>query len=181
MTFPNASLTLDRTCRIKQGRPRYRCVASPGELFHALRQIGAGAATVDVEPMVSSWRSTEMVSSERLDRVARFLFAAGIHDLVFATNSGRVPDRPVGSTWRYIAHARKPWGPGLPQAESRSVVVGDQFVTDGLFAARRGAIFIHIHQPGPRPMWVWVQTLFGALLRVCCFSTHRVTVGGRER
>jgi len=85
--------------------------------------------------------------------------------LAFASNSAR-PGPPLGVTAvSYLGSARKPWRVSWTRALPQPIAVaGDTVLTDGLLAARIGAMFVQCFPEGSVSTWPRVQAVLGYAL-----------------
>ena len=60
----------------------------------------------------------------------------------------------------------------------QTIVVGDQYLTDGLLAWRWGFSFGLVRWSGQRPLWPRLQLAFGGLLSNLCFKTDVLQLPG---
>ena len=146
----------------------YVPVTGPADLFAKARELSVRTMILDVEPLVTPWRS----SQESLDQgiahiLGRIRTVPSVRVVVFTTNSGRHPSAVpsvAGIEVRYLASAQKPLRTapfhGLPRP---GAVAGDQLPTDGVLAYRLRFTFLHyVAQltgvpPGPELMHRWGQ------------------------
>jgi predicted HAD superfamily phosphohydrolase YqeG len=164
----------------------YVRVTGLADLFTKIRELSVRTVVLDVEPLVTPWRS----SQESLDQgIARILgdmrTVPAVLVVVFATNSARRPSAvPSGDgiQVRYLASARKPllMAPydGLPFP---GAVAGDQLPTDGILAYRLRFTFLHYTPrltgvpPGPELMHRWGKLVRPLLFRPAAGDRHPVS------
>jgi predicted HAD superfamily phosphohydrolase YqeG len=109
---------------------------------------------LDLEPLVVHWRGGLEELELGLQRVEG---RCGAIPVWLVTNSARgIREDRLPSGWIFLTQARKPWTalPLVPSAVRRVVVVGDQFLTDGLLALRIGASsYVTVGAPIDAPAW----------------------------
>ena len=128
---------------------------------------------LDVHPAIKEWVADWDVASEA--RMRDFIFAVEsqtrITRIVLISN-GRLPVRAVGPANMEVVvceHANKPWNAAflhraLSIDSKRTIVCGDQKLTDGLLAWAWGARFVHLSQvPSGRPRRVQLLSIGTAL------------------
>lgn len=139
----------------------------------------------DVDPAVAGWganadalRAGFVIAERQLEELTV------VCRLIWATNSSRqidspgAPPRCTPGGNRLFVGARKPL-PTLLALEldalrsRRTVVTGDQWLTDGLLAHRLHAHFILWKDPRPSPVWARLQYALGWLLVRPMFTTEQ--------
>lgn len=153
-------------------------VNSVPSLLQALAALRPVSLLVDVEPLITPWRSSPVDLSRGVTDFGHLICgqARTVRTLTFITNSSRclaaLPSVPP-LTLVYIYGARKPWVVrDLRKLPAPQAVVGDQILTDGLLAWRLQSPFIEWeldHVPGT-PRWPIIQKRMGRLLQHVIFK-----------
>lgn len=133
---------------------------------------------LDVDPAVAGWRAGATAISQGMTRVELLLLeTVPVARLVWATNTSRIAANDMdGPPYYSPAGSRLLVGAGKPRLgllrrelcgmlrRRPIVVVGDQWLMDGLPAWWLGARFVRWHHTGPNPWWAKLQQLAGQLL-----------------
>jgi predicted HAD superfamily phosphohydrolase YqeG len=154
----------------------YIRVAGPADLFAKARELSVRTMILDVEPLVTPWRSSQESLDQGIARIlGRIRTVPSVRVVVFTTNSARHPSAVpsfAGIEVRYLASAQKPLRTAPFQALPRpGAVAGDQLPTDGILAYRLRFTFLHyVAQladvpPGPELMHQWGQLVRPLLFR----------------
>jgi hypothetical protein len=163
----------------------YVRVTGPADLFTKARELSVRTMILDVEPLVTPWRSSQESLDQGIARIlGRIRTVPSVCVVVFTTNSGRRPSAVpsvAGIEVRYLASAQKPLRTapfhGLPRP---GAVAGDQLPTDGILAYRLRFTFLHyVAQPtgvppGPEFMHSWGELLRPLLFRRSAAEYRRV-------
>ena len=154
----------------------YVRVTGPADLFAKARELSVRTMILDVEPLVTPWRSSQESLDQGIARIlGRIRAVPSVCVVVFTTNSGRRPSAVpsvAGIEVRYLASAQKPLRTapfhGLPRP---GAVAGDQLPTDGILAYRLRFTFLHYAAQltgvpaGPEFMHGWGELLRPLLFR----------------
>lgn len=152
--------------------------ADLGAVGHALEEIGAVTAIIDVEPMLVAWNDIDQTYVQDVqERLSTLLSSApSLSYMILVSNSKSV--RPgatevAGRTVVTITNAHKPWRVIILRSAPEPVaVIGDQPLTDGLLAWRLGASFVHWQHLGLVPWWPRFQGMVGAVIVPFLFKTR---------
>ncbi len=151
-------------------------VSSIDELVATITRSQARTVVVDIEPMLTVWDAPDPDewSDGALALLARLDGVDSVERVCFLSNSHRVR-KALSYNGRLRVSvksgARKPFGrPPIVGLGGPIVVVGDQVITDGLFAYRIGGSFVRWRYDHPAPLWPQLQALVGRAVAAGMFT-----------
>lgn len=150
----------------------------PAQLYAVLERCAPPLLSVDVEPALAMWNSSQADLSGGPRRSSG---AARVSDnrqprLILTNSARRATALPAG--WHQRQRVQKPWTSRLGLGDGRVVVIGDQSLHDGMLAWRVSAMFVRVRPPARQPRY---PAAVEGIMRPLALTYHRPTPMAENR